>query len=59
MFKHLFFTNELKDFNFKVGEKIISRIILQVDAGKKSLDSVKNNLLTFLDTMEEILSDLK
>lgn len=59
MFKHLFFSNELKDFNFKVGEKIINRIILEVDAGKRSLNSVRDDLFAFLDNMEEIFADLK
>ncbi|MBR3052227.1 ATP-dependent DNA helicase RecQ [Candidatus Saccharibacteria bacterium] len=59
MFKYLFFKNELKDFNFRVGEKIITRIILDVDAGRRTLEEVQQDLMIFLDGMMEVLSGLK
>lgn len=59
MFKHCFFENELKDFYFKVGEKIVSRMIIEVDAGKESLNLVQQKLSSFFAAMIDVLDDLK
>ena len=58
MFKQCFFENSLP-FNFGIGEDIYPTTIIKIDANNKSLNSVQEELCNFLDSMIDILSDLK
>ena len=58
-FKHFFFENQLSDFNFKIGEKIISRVLIDIDAGNTSLNDVQNKTEEFLEGMIDVLNNLK
>ncbi|HSX07117.1 MAG TPA: DEAD/DEAH box helicase [Candidatus Saccharimonadia bacterium] len=59
MFKRCFYMGELEGFDFKIGEKIINRIVLEIDGGNRFFGEVKSDLIAFLDAMKEIFDDLK
>ncbi len=57
-FKYNFMTNGLKDFNYRVGDKIHNRIIIEIEA-KKSLGEVFARLETFLLALNEIFDEYR
>ena len=56
MFKRCFMENKL-DFNFKVGEKLIQRVVIDINS-PTNLVAAKMKLFDFLDTIQEIFDDL-
>ncbi|HFU4205351.1 TPA: DEAD/DEAH box helicase [Streptococcus suis] len=58
-FKRLFFGNELTDFDFKVGEKLIQRTIVEVRAEKMTFDNVITELSDVLNSLKDIFDDIK
>ncbi len=56
MFKRNFMENEL-DFNFKVGEMLIQRVVIDINT-PTNLVATKMKLFDFLDAIQEIFDDL-
>lgn len=56
MFKRNFMGNEL-EFNFKVGEKLIQRVVIDINS-PTNLVATKMKLFNFLDAVQSIFDDL-
>ena len=57
-FKHNFFSNDL-DKNFKVGEKLVARSIIQINGGDVNFSEINNRLTATMNSLQEILDELR
>lgn len=58
-FKRLFFNNELSKFNFKVGEKLFSKTIVEIKSEKKYFSEILIDLENVLNAVKNIFDDIK
>ena len=57
-FKHNFFSNTL-DRDFKVGEKLVARSIIQINGGDVKFSEINNRLTATMNSLQEILDELR
>ena len=57
-FKHNFFSNDL-DKNFKVGEKLVARSIIQINGGDVNFSEINSRLTATMNSLQEILDELR
>lgn len=59
MFKKSFFDNTLPGFDYKVGNKLLARIIIQIDASGGNIGTVRSSLIDFLNSLQGVFDDFK
>ena len=57
-FKHNFFSNDL-DKNFKVGEKLVARSIIQINGGDVNFSEINSRLTATMNSLQSIFDELR
>ena len=58
-FKRLFFNNELPEFSFRIGDKLIARTIVEIRSKDKKLGDVTSELTVVLNAVKDVFDDIK
>lgn len=59
MFKRGFFENKLPGFDYQVGEKLLAKIIIEIDGQQASIGAVRGAFIEFLYALQGIMDDFR